>query len=107
MEALHGDHEVLSERVDRFFRDSGCALGTLLAAWARRDVRTVAHAAHKLAQSSGAVGAARLRAICLRVEKAMESTLTDDSLLEALGREWAEVELELRQMLDVSVPRFI
>lgn len=109
MEALHGDYEILCERVDRFVRDSGCHLGTLLAAWANRDVRTVARAASQLAQSSAAVGAARLRSICLVLEKAtMETTLVaNDSLLESLGRELAEVELELRQMVDVSVPRFI
>jgi len=109
MEALHGDYEILCERVDRFVRDSGCHLGTLLAAWANRDVRTVARAARQLAHSSAAVGAARLRSICLVVAKSMETPLAagDDSLLDSLGRELAEVELELRQMLDVAVPRFI
>jgi HPt (histidine-containing phosphotransfer) domain-containing protein len=95
-----GEPDVLAEILTVFLTEVPRRIDRLTTAWRAGDAAEVQRAAHSLKGSSGNIGADALFEVCKQIdERAKAGELRIEPLIDALGREYASVEAEIRRLL--------
>jgi len=96
-----GEPDVLAEILTVFLAEVPRRIDRLTTAWRAGDVADVQRAAHSLKGSSGNIGADALFEVCKQIdERARAGELRIEELIDALNREYANVEAEIGRLLE-------
>lgn len=98
-----GEPDVLTEILTVFQAEVPRRIDRLKTAWRAGEAAAVQRAAHSLRGSSGNIGADALFEVCRQIdERAKRGELGIEDLVEALDREYANVEAEIRRLLQTA-----
>lgn len=98
MRELMGD--ALGEFVATYLDNSPLLISKIESGLAKLDAEAIYHGAHQLKGGSGSIGAQKLAAVALEIEKIGKAGSTDNvvNLLAQLKAEYALVEIELKPL---------
>lgn len=104
IDALKEDGSLLRELRDLFASEAPEQLGKMTDAYRQRDIKSLAHAAHRLKGTAVTFGAAEMQRRCIEIEQlAKESALNGvDRMIQELSSECDRVKLALDEAVGPS-----